>query len=221
MICPACDCSEILKKVKHTNFGSDVYVCANCKHGWTDYDKVFESDSVFHTQKERADDYSKSILTKVDGIGSIFEIGSASDFYFLKKVHKLNPDIRLYLMDSFDYFDLVPDYINFVKSIDDVEDVDITYMSHVLEHIGDVNGFLQKLKLKSKYLFLEIPCKDLSYFQEGFKSAWHYQFFNEKSFNLIMKKNAIDILEFSVHMSPYVKKCRVIYAFLNLRGKSE
>jgi transcription elongation factor Elf1 len=215
--CPVCSCGAVQTTVPHTDFEASVFVCAQCGHGWTDYNKVFQSDEVFKTFTARADAYSKLIVDNCPDMKSVLELGSAHDFYFLKKLHALRPDVKLYLTDSFDYSDCVPEYITFIRSLSALpERVDVTYMSHVLEHIGPINEFLKLLKRKSRFLMLEMPCKTPEYFKAGAKMGWHYQFFNEESFKRLMKKHGIKIIDLTAGESKFIKRCKVIYAYVEL-----
>jgi transposase-like protein len=209
MKCPICDNIEIKNKIRHKEFDSFVYNCSECGHGWTDYDKTFKSNTVFVTQQQRADEYTEKVL-KME-INSILEIGSASDFYFLKKIHEKDDTIKLYLNDSYDYSNVVPDYIKFIKNIENIEHIDVVYMCHVLEHISEINEFIKLMKTKSKYLMLEIPCETYPYE----KTVYHYQFFNENSFTHFVDKHDMKLLEYEVKFRAKGLH-KVIYALIEL-----
>ena len=198
--CPVCYSEDINKKIlRHHEFKNNWWhECNTCNHIFTCFKEVYKSDKSFTTNKERANNYINYFKKELVGkCNSIIEIGSANDFYFLKEIHKLDKNIKLFVNDSFDYSNdkRLPEFITFIKNLEDIKKTEICYMSHSLEHIPDIDNFLNILSNKIKTFLIEIP---ISVNTEWLikrrirtkQSGWHYHYYTKNS--LIKKFNQFD-----------------------------
>jgi predicted TPR repeat methyltransferase len=78
--------------------------------------------------------------------------------------------------------------MNEEKEIVPEENVDLVILSHVLEHLPDIDSFLGKIKLKTKGIFIEVPKYSVDIKEQFVDQEGHVNFFTEKSILNVLKK---------------------------------
>jgi hypothetical protein len=124
-------------------------------------------------------------------IDSILEIGTPSDFNFLKLVHDAYPSIILFSHDII--INSLPDYITPIQSLRSIEDkkIDLLFCIHTLEHIPTSNliSFISECERVSKYFIFEVPnCPTLNRVKESSMSTPHYSFFTKQSLSKLFSQ---------------------------------
>ncbi len=81
------------------------------------------------------------------------------------------------------------------QELADLPKVDLLTASHVVEHLTDLEGFINLIKQKSDHAFIEVPCYDLVHDRQWVDQMGHIHFFNEKSLRLLLDKHNCEILD--------------------------
>lgn len=202
--CPICN-----KPPKKTNIIHEVinlsylYYCKDCDYNFINCSK-YSSNDIFKHQSdnsvyfggnlERNDEYLDFLINikAKYNINSILEIGTPSNYDFLKKVHnKFKSSILIYSYDIIksDF----PDYIKFYTNKNDIlsKNIDILFCIHTLEHIptNELIDFVEFCKKVSKFFVFEVPyCKDNEIIIES-TGYPHYSFFTKKSIISLFSNN--------------------------------
>ena len=207
--CHICNNNTFSSYFKHVEWKKQTLKCNNCNHvALYNSKKNIQSSKNFSTNKNRAVRYL-SYLKNLE-FNSLLEIGTPTDFYFLKQLHKIKPKCELYSFDIFKKSN-IPNYLNCItldKTYTDDADItidlldklkdrhfDLIYATHVLEHIPNINVFINILK-HTNYFIFEIPIYNDKYFNKALNeqlttTSYHYQFFNKENTIKFFKKHNI------------------------------
>lgn len=224
--CPVCDTNSS-SFCSHPYFkGNHLYRCLNCDHGWVNKPDPYSHPFVTgekggRRRAKRNVGYlvkSMSVEPILSKINSLWEIGPASDFYFIRQVYKYLPDTKLYVYDIVDYSKKVPEYVTFCHSMDESLKVDLIYSCHSLEHLPDINDFMRKATMMASYLLIEVPVKDGGFWWSLERASdkkiiagvgSHHQVFSSQSINKLFEKYGVEELDFCVHGRSYRYLLRV------------
>ena len=86
------------------------------------------------------------------------------------------------------------DLINEENEIIPAENVDLIILSHVLEHLPNIDYFLGKIKSKKKSVFIEVPKYSIHLKEQFINQEGHINFFTESSIRNILEKFGYHIL---------------------------
>lgn len=204
------------KTYNHLEWNKKMIECNFCNHVFLDDSLNNKQESkFFNTNTVRANRYLNFI--KNLSFDSILEIGTPDDFYFLKKIYEINNKTKLYSFDIFEKKNK-PNFIEIIslnKTFNDDKDItnefinklkdknfDLIYCTHVMEHIPNVEKFIQILNYCNNFIF-EIPVYNNEYFKNLKENkikttSYHYQFFNKKNIVKFLNDNNI--------------KCKIIFS---------
>lgn len=147
---------------------------------------------------------------------SIEKINNTTDYgcgygFLLSEMKKYSDIVHGYEYDPecINYIkkkDIPVDILNDESDITNFNEVDLITMSHVLEHVRDVNFVLSTIKTKSKYLFIEVPFYDINCGGQWKDQLGHINFFNEHSLKSLLDRvgfKVIDVTKFGPSLHYY------------------
>jgi len=225
--CPCCSHNDLSIILTHSFFNTNILQCNNCFYKFNDlsdknndfipnfYKKSYWDGSL--RTKNRIRQFGRKILLHCrarshylslpKNILSILEIGAGlgiSSNYFSKhglSVTAIEPDIS-----NISKIQTKNKSINTILgTYDDVhleKTFDLVYVSHVFEHVVDINFFLNKIKSNTKkdgLIFIEVPnCTTLSRTKASCMEP-HLSYFTRESLENLVKKSNLKI----VHLDSY------------------
>ncbi len=199
MKCPICltDKNTVKTSIEHQVIPSaDMYECRACEFTFVDCSKYSNEDTYKHQVDnsqyfggniDRNIEYIeiiKDLKKERDGIVKILEIGTPSNFDFLKRLHEeFGDEVELYSYDIIE--NDLPEYINFYTDKTKLmnESIDILVCLHTLEHIptDQMLEFVEFTKKVSDMYLFEVPlCEEEEIIQESTCHP-HYTFFSRES----------------------------------------
>lgn len=194
--CPVCNYNKLTKTFVHKEWLKQCYTCDACMHSFLPDINNVVPDNYFVTYKPRAKIYA-DIVSSLD-INSLIEIGVPDDFFFLKCIHELRPDIKLYGYDIIKK-NKVPPYVTMMRDLTPI-DVDFVYATHVLEHFSNPGDLLKYIKDGDFSFIVEVPNCPSSYAgmvqNSRHGTGYHYHFFNIKSLDQLLANWGIKALIF-------------------------
>jgi len=212
MKCKICESTE---SVKTTYLDT----CVKCGHGYREYpndiieyhateyrknftrtsnefDKDGKVTQRFHDARKTIVENRLAIIKKyLDTNSTVLDIGSGAGT-FAKIILPHVKSVECLELDK----SLVDECkrLNFKTIYDSFEDhkfdskYDIIFAWHVLEHIDDINNFIEKCKgLSTGYIIMEVPTKRPAH--EKFDGHLHY--FTENSLELLFKNHGLQLIE--------------------------
>lgn len=221
--CMVCDCNFFLKLAENDSFGfkADIVECKNCGFIFLNkqlqekaliefyatcyrtHKKEINNSVQYFSDRERAISQSNYIEPFIKKENNLFEIGSGwgvlSNLLFDKGYY----NITTTEWDKVSNRNLNEKIVKYTGSLKDINgNFDIIIMSHVLEHLADLNIklllFKKILKNKGK-LFIEVPNAInplvIKNYMNG--SPYHHWFFNKKCLINLLKKNGFKLLHAS------------------------
>ena len=155
-----------------------------------DYTAYRGSSETFN--KYLTDVAGKLIKSIKSNVSKIVEVG-AGDCQFSEELSAIMPDVEISCYDPSWQFSEKKGKINKIASIyeNQKESPDLIIARHVLEHISDVNGFIESIsKENPEYIFIEVPCSSyvLNNNYPEFSNS-HCSYFDFLSLNLLMNNN--------------------------------
>ncbi|MEK7181944.1 MAG: class I SAM-dependent methyltransferase [Patescibacteria group bacterium] len=141
--------------------------------------------------------------TKNQAIKDILDIG-AGDFVALEKISALVPQASIEAIDpsyASDSHKGIKVYRVMLQDFQPYKQYDLVMAIHVLEHVGDLKIFLEKLRgLSKKFAYIEIPFQvGPGLFLSRSVNAQHINYFTPKTITLLLEKYgfSVEALEFS------------------------
>ena len=178
--CPICDKFTFNQTFLHRYWGAECLVCNGCGHGFMLDNRNGQDEKEHFSNQSRADYYLEVLLNY--SFSSVLDIGTTSDFYFLRKIHQQQPGIKTLGYDVHSH--QTPEFVTMVDRLGE-DSVELVTCLHVLEHIPDVSAVLQRILASCRYFVFEVPNCTLLTHKEHSSREPHYHFFSEKSFRLL------------------------------------
>lgn len=160
----------------------------------------------------------------------VLDVGCGKGEY-LKEIHKIRPDLKVYGVDIGEVDDYLPKYVFFKKvSGDDLpfesETFDFVFCMHVLEHVLNPHDFMMEINRVLKngsHVYIETPYYKTAYIPDGCMNFWsdptHIRPYNYTSIKRLLEDNGFEVLKIkvwrnwkSVLLGPYLILKRI---FLN------
>jgi SAM-dependent methyltransferase len=185
--CPICDCVNITTSFIHQRWNVSCLKCADCSHVFAEK-AIEEHEDSFRTNQQRTDFYIPHIVSFRPL--SIMDIGTPSDFYFLKSIKELLPDTRLYALDL--YKKECPPFITFLNDFPNTS-IDVITAFHVLEHVPDPRCFIRSILKTAEHFVIEIPNCSKSEAQFRSSKQPHIHFFTRQSLERLLSPLAPDV----------------------------
>jgi len=200
MNCVLCG-GETKNIYKHCLFKTNIDVCKICGYTFESEHVTLNKNVIYNNQSNNSGTfglnkqrnlYYVNILQNIKNktnIKKLLEIGTPSNYDFLKRTNEKFKDIKIYSHDIIE--NTYPDYISFYKEKDSLlkENIDILFCIHTLEHIPvyEILDFVKFCESVCKYYVFEIPCCETK--ERILKSSTnpHYSFFSENIIRSIFK----------------------------------
>ena len=180
----------------------DFVKCSNCEFVFNQYYNQLDYQVDYNVNrsysmvfKNYLDRITNKLLKELpDDIFNIVEIG-ASHCDFAYELLNLKSDFKYHAFDPSTPSTIKkhPNLINYKQYYDSTIIIkpDLLILRHVLEHMSDVNKFMNSILHESpKYLFIEIPCFEFLETENGYNyhffSNEHCSYFNTNSFKYFM-----------------------------------
>ena len=219
-------CGSVSKEIMdHLDFtGSKVYYCESCSYWFTCpmpnnrflenyYDKNYRNDtSVFKTPE-----YYVTMKRRAHAqLNFIHRIAEVKVGYFKgKKAVDVGCGMGCLLKallqegfnaEGFEYDSEIIQYSEKKLKLkinhggfkaENYHDLDLITLSHVIEHLNDLNLYLNQYRnclKKNTYLFIEVPNTVKKMFEEKVDQESHLHFFSKKSLSKILVQNGFEVL---------------------------
>jgi len=139
----------------------------------------------------------------------VLDVGCGKGTY-LKEIHKIRPDLKLYGIDIGEVKEFLPKYIDFTKCSGDNlpfedETFDFVFCFHVLEHVLNPHDFMMEFNRvlkKDGYVYIEMPYYKTAYIPDGDMNFWsdptHIRPYNYKSVERLLKENGFEVIKIKV-----------------------
>ncbi len=153
-----------------------------------------------------------NIIKKLPKNSKVLDVGCGKGTY-LKEIHKIRPDLKLYGVDIGEVEEFLPEYINFKKSSGDnlpfkKETFDFIFCMHVLEHVLNPHSFMiefNRLLKNGGYIYIEMPYYKRAFIPDGNMNFWsdptHIRPYNYASIKRLLEENDFRILTIKVWRS--------------------
>lgn len=185
--CPICNSSENAAIFIHRKWKIPVLQCGSCTHAYSSQ-FIEEEDDSFETNRKRALYYLDSLSLMRPH--SMMDIGTPTDFFFLKEAHNRFPNTKKYALDLYEKEH--PDYVELLNCFSDVR-VDICTAFHVLEHVEEPHQFIKSIINVSDNFIIEVPNCDKLQTMIPSSCNPHMHFFNIKSFKKLFGESDNEI----------------------------
>ncbi len=248
-------CQAELKKTEYKNkiFGEDNYYCKSCdsyhiinekdtsEYYAAEYHSKFSYNNFFSVLINKLSLVSNRTAGRFDFLSkygnitkylNFLEIGGTFGEFYNIAQKKNSP--KLYIIVEPDKkFNRKKKNLKFENKlfenidIQKFKDIDIILMFHVFEHIFDINGFLETLKLlKPVKFYFEVPnCTNEKVKIESLLNNPHYHHFSKKSLEILFQKHNYKLLKIETiepqSYHPYKKIGRIRRYKLRISGKNE
>lgn len=219
MPCNCCNKEIIDTKYKDQFNFESLQICTNCKHiqiknipenkiiknfyenSYSKNRESFISPEYFKIMRKRAKAQIEFINKHIDLKNKkILDLGCGYG-YLLKELKAYSNDIL-----GLEFDPKAVEHCNKALKVNatqifseadysNIEKVDLIVMSHVLEHIADLNNTIETLKQKTKYLFIEIPVYTSAISDQFKDQEGHLNFFNINSIKFFFESKNFKILD--------------------------
>ncbi|XRO76874.1 class I SAM-dependent methyltransferase [Methanocaldococcus sp. 10A] len=168
-------------------------------------------------------------IKKLPKNAKILDVGCGKGTY-LKEIHKIRPDLKLYGVDIGEVEEFLPEYINFTRCSGDnlpfeYETFDFVFCFHVLEHVLNPHDFMMEFNRvlkKNGYVYIEMPYYKTAYIPDGSMNFWsdptHIRPYSYKSIESLLKENGFKVIKIkvwrnwkSILLGPYLILKRILF----------